>query len=143
MELQRFKQLLKNHGLSTTQPRLRLFGHLQGNPALTMQQLIALTARHDRVTVYRNVDLFEKLGIINRLRLGWHTKIELSDVFQRHHHHLSCTSCGKVWVLEEEPLIEQKIKAISRLKNFVAIDHQLEIRGTCQSCQKHRTPGQA
>jgi Fur family ferric uptake transcriptional regulator len=117
-------------------PRMRMFGMLQNNPALTLKELIKLVKKHDQVTVYRNIELFEKLGIINRLRLGWHTKIELSDIFQHHHHHIACINCGKVWALKEDKLIEQQIKILAQSKQFKTIDHQLEIRGLCAKCQK-------
>lgn len=134
MELNRFKTLLKQNGRSVTKPRLRLFAVLQKRPALTLQNLIILVPRHDQVTVYRNIDLFEKLGIINRLRLGWQTKIELTDVFIHHHHHFSCLKCGRVITLPEDPIIEQQIARLGASKHFKSVDHQLEIRGYCQVC---------
>lgn len=135
VELKRFKDLLRDNGNFVTMPRLRLFGNLQTHPALTMKELIKLTAKHDQVTVYRNVDLFQSLGIINRLRLGWTTKIELSDLFLHHHHHLTCSECGRTWALAEDPLIETQIEKLARIKGFKPLDHQLEIRGLCKDCQ--------
>lgn len=142
-EFLRFKKLLKQNGHFVTAPRMRLFGLLQIHPALTLKELINLIEKHDQVTVYRNMNLFESLGIINRLRLGWHTKIELSDIFKHHHHHLSCVSCGKVWTLKEDEVIEKQIGKLATAKNFKAMDHQLEIRGLCSACQKHKTPSKA
>jgi Fur family transcriptional regulator, ferric uptake regulator len=136
IELKRFKQLLRENDNFVTMPRLRLFGYLQSHPALTMKELIKLTSKHDQVTVYRNVDLFEKLGIINRIRLGWNTKIELSDIFQHHHHHISCSKCNKMWTLKEDPIIESQIEKLANIKGFKPLDHQLEIRGLCSSCSK-------
>ena len=134
MELNRFKNLLKQNGHFVTKPRLRLFAILQKRPALTMQQLIVLLNRHDQTTVYRNIDLFEKLGIVNRIRLGWHTKIELSDVFIHHNHHFSCLKCGRVINLPENRIVENQIAQLGASKQFKAMDHQLEIRGLCQTC---------
>lgn len=135
IELKRFKDLLRDNGNFVTMPRLRLFGNLQSHPALTMKELIKLTNKHDQVTVYRNVDLFESLGIINRLRLGWTTKIELSDLFLHHHHHLTCSKCGKTWAMAEDQHIETRIESLARSKGFKPLDHQLEIRGLCKDCQ--------
>lgn len=136
VEFLQFKKLLKDNGNFITKPRMRLFGMLQRNPALTMKQLVSLTKKHDQSTVYRNINLLEDLGIINRLRLGWHSKIELSDIFRHHHHHMSCVSCEKVWTLKEDPIIEAHIAHLLEVKDFRAMDHQLEIRGICNSCQK-------
>ncbi len=135
MEIRRFKNLLKQNGHFITKPRLRLFAILQKRPALSLQELIALLSAHDQVTVYRNIDLFEKLGIVNRLRLGWQTKIELSDIFRHHHHHFSCLNCSKVIVLPDDQIIEKQIAYLGQTQRFQAMDHQLEIRGLCASCQ--------
>ena len=135
-EFIQFKKLLKQAGYFITAPRKHIFELLQEHPALTLKQLIHLTKDHDQATVYRTVDLFEELGVINRLRLGWHTKIELSDLFQHHHHHLTCTQCGKVTDLEEDLEVEQSINKLAAKIHFKAIDHNLEIRGVCNSCQR-------
>lgn len=134
MELKRFKKLLRENGNFVTVPRLRLFGVLQNHTTLTLKELITHIHKHDQATVYRNIELFEQLGIINRLRLGWHTKIELSDIFQHHHHHMSCVSCGKIFILKDNRTIENEISRIATKNGFKAIDHQLEIRGLCQKC---------
>jgi len=129
-----FKDLLKKHGYSLTAPRQKLFEVLQNHNACTIAELTSLLKEYDRATVYRTVKLFERLGIINRLQLGWRYKLELSDVFHHHHHHLTCTNCGKVTVLKEDKTIEERIKLLSASKSFEPLDHQLEIRGLCQNC---------
>ena len=134
MEIKRFKSLLKQNRHYITKPRLSLFVILQERPALTMQRLIPLLPRHDQATVYRNIELFEQLGIINRLRLGWQTKIELSDIFHHHHHHFSCLNCNKVLILKEDRAIEERIRRLTKTRRFKAMDHQLEIRGLCSKC---------
>ena len=134
-EFRRFKKLLTSKGYFMTRPRMRLFGLLQKHPALTFKQLLRLSPQHDPVTLYRNVELFENLGIINKLRLGWETKIEVSDVFRHHHHHFTCVSCGQVINLKENAIIEKQIKNITRQLSLKAMDHQLEIRGLCPKCQ--------
>lgn len=117
---------------------MRLFALLQRFPALTLKELIRRSPKHDRATIYRNIDLFEKLGIITKLWLGWQTKIELSGIFQHHHHHLSCVNCNKVWILLEDTTIENRIDKLAKNRNFKAMDHQLEIKGICKNCQALR-----
>ena len=135
-EIREFKKLLKSNSHFITKPRLRLFVILQNRPALTIHELINLLSRHDQATVYRNIIIFEKLGVITRLRLGWSSKLELSDIFQHHHHHLTCLKCGRVAILPEDALIEKQIAKLGKSKNFKITDHQLEITGLCQACQK-------
>lgn len=134
VEFTKFKTLLRNRQLFVTKPRLRLFGLLHHHPEVSMKQLIKLAEKNDQATVYRNLNLFEELGIINRLHLGWHSKIELSDMFQHHHHHFTCLKCGLVTTLPENQVIERELVLLARSQGFVSADHQLEIRGSCSSC---------
>lgn len=136
MEEKRFRQLLKQNGYFVTKARYRLFKLLQRHPALTMNELIRLFSLHDMTTAYRTVELFEKLGIITHLRLGWNNKIELSDIFRHHHHHFSCIQCGRVVRLPDDADLEKQIVALAQKTGLVATDHQLEIRGICKHCQK-------
>ena len=135
-EIKLFRKTLRQHGHFNTKPRYRLFVALQKHNTLTIHELIALLDRHDQATVYRNIKLFEELGIISRLHLGWHSKLELSDVFQHHHHHLTCINCGRVIPLPENTILEDSINRLSRTQKFKPLDHQLEIRGLCVNCQK-------
>lgn len=135
-ELRLFRKTLKKNGYSNTRARFRLFLALQEHDSPTVKQLVHLLRAQDRATVYRNIIVFEKTGIINKLWLGWETKIELSDIFRHHHHHFTCVRCGKVIALEDDGELEQRITALGHSKRFKALDHQLEIRGLCSACQK-------
>lgn len=135
VEFQKFKELLKTSGYFVTTPRMHIFGLLQHHSVSTFKELIHLASKHDRVTVYRTIDLFEKLGIIRRVQLGWHTRIELSDTFQHHHHHLTCLKCGKIIALKEDKSLETQLTELAHKLNFHPTDHQLEIRGLCKNCK--------
>src|SRR5258706_9697189 len=95
-----FKTWLKKHGYSCTDPRKTLFNVLQNHNSLTIVELTSLLNQFDRATVYRTVKLFEKLRVIDRVSVGWKHKLELSNLFQHHHHHLVCTNCGRVLMLK-------------------------------------------
>lgn len=135
-ELRFFRELLIARGYFVTKPRLRLFAILQQHNTLTIRELIARLPQQDPATVYRNIKVFEELGIISRLQLGWQSKLELSDKFEHHHHHFSCINCGKVIVLEKNPILEREIEQLSNRQSFKPLDHQLEIRGLCSDCNK-------
>lgn len=130
-----FKRRLRAENYFVTKPRLRLFAYLHHHPAITIKELINAVDQNDPATIYRNIDLFEKLSVINRVQLGWQTKIELSDSFQYHHHHASCTSCSRSWVLPKNSIIEQQIPKLTCELPFSPVSHQLEIRGLCSKCR--------
>ena len=134
-ELQLFKEILSKSGHFATKQRLELFKYLQSNPEVTIKKLIQELPSQDQATIYRSIKLFESLGVINRLQLGWNSKLELSSKFHDHHHHMTCNNCGRVVAWEEDPTIELRIQTVAMKLGFLPQDHQLEIRGLCQQCQ--------
>ena len=128
--------LLRDSGNSVTQQRLFVFSLLEGKEPLTMAELYLL-AKHklDRASVYRTVALFEELGIVQRVNIGWKYKIELSDRFAEHHHHLTCLTCHKVIPISEQEL-EAFISGLAKSYQFKPVDHQVEVQGYCEACSK-------
>lgn len=135
--LDQLYKTLRQHKQSATSPRLAVFEALHSNEPLTMQQLIRECGPTvDRASIYRTVTLFERLGIIQRLQIGWKYRIELSNAFQHHHHHLYCTNCGAVTAIPEDQILEERMHSLAANEGFQADDHQIEIRGLCKSCQQ-------
>ena len=128
-------QHLKQHSQSLTQARRAVFAALQNKEPQTMQQLVTACGSIDRASVYRTVALFEKLGIVQRLQIGWKYKLELAGRFSRHHHHLSCLECGQVISFDESPTLERELRWAAASRHFKIRSHQLEIQGICQNCQ--------
>ena len=138
-----FQSILKSAGYSLTKPRTIIFRLLLHDEPQTMAQIIARAdGLLDRVTVYRTIELFEKLGIVHRLYIGWKYKLELSDQFIDHHHHLTCLRCGSVVDIEDEQHIDGFIQQIAQQYNFELRRHQFEIEGLCADCRSlHGTGG--
>lgn len=129
-----FARLLKEHGYSLTKARMAVFLALIGQEPLSMREVVLQARGVDRASVYRAIDLFEKLGIVQRLNTGWKYKIELSDRFAEHHHHLTCKQCGRTVALNEQQL-EQFIENLAVEHGFRPTGHQIEIQGICADCQ--------
>jgi len=128
-------QFLRQHGYSTTRQRRTIFSQLYSNDSLTIAEIIKLNQGSiDRVSVYRTIDLFEKLGIVLRINSGRKVQIELGDRFAAHHHHLTCLKCNKVIKLSEDRL-EEFIKQIAKENSFYPSTHQVEIQGMCLNCR--------
>jgi Fur family ferric uptake transcriptional regulator len=129
------QKILKDNGCSITTARMFVCELLWGEEPQTMHDLAQRAKGSiDRASLYRTVDLFERLGIVQRIYIGWKYKIELSDIFAHHHHHISCLGCGKVVAITEEDDIEQLIQDLAAKHGFTAQTHQLEIRGYCKTC---------
>jgi Fur family transcriptional regulator, ferric uptake regulator len=131
---ERFKHLLKNSGQSVTKARLAVFEALVGQEPMSMHTLVAHVPTIDRASVYRAIELFERLGVVQRLNTGWKYKLELSDIFAEHHHHLTCTNCGTTTAINEDEL-EQLLTRLAASYNFTPTAHQLEIQGLCSRCR--------
>lgn len=127
------RALLKASGQSVTTARLKVFAVLAGQEPLGMHELVGKLPDVDRASVYRTVTLFERLGIVQRLHTGWKYKLELTDKFAAHHHHLTCTRCGRAFPIREAEL-EQVIDNLAAAHHFTASAHQIEIQGVCSNC---------
>ncbi|HEY1835578.1 MAG TPA: Fur family transcriptional regulator [Candidatus Saccharimonadales bacterium] len=131
-----FKSLLKAEGYSLTAARKAVFAALQHREPQTMHNIVAACrGQADRASVYRTIQLFESLGVVQRLQIGWKYKLELSDKFSSHHHHLSCTKCGRTIAIDEDPALEKRMRLLAKTNGFLPQDHQLEIRGLCSLCK--------
>ena len=105
-----FRQILTSNGCRLTEARRAVFDILNNSEPLYISEIIARAkGRVDRVSVYRNIALFEELGIANRINIGWKYKIELSDHFIGHHHHMSCLNCGVVIEIKDDSRVEEFI----------------------------------
>ena len=128
--------IFKRRTLRATKPRQAVFKCLlKAEAPLTNSEIIRRATSVDRVTVYRTLALFEKIGIIHRVYVGWKYKLELTDKFIGHHHHLSCLSCGKVTDIKDEKYIENFISEVTTRFGFQPRRHQFEIEGICRKCQ--------
>lgn len=134
--LEQFRTTLKTNSQSLTRTRLAVFNVLQDKEPQTMREVVAACAGQvDRASVYRTITLFERLGIVQRLQIGWKYKLELSDAFHHHHHHLTCSRCGTTIPLPEDRQLEAWLHTLARGQDFIMKGHQLEIQGLCQNCR--------
>lgn len=134
--LVKLKQTLKQAGSSATKSRVVVFSSIQQNGPLGVGKLIAQVGSSvDRATVYRTIDLFEKLGVVNRIWYGAEPLVELSEIFTPHHHHALCQNCGSAIDLSSSEL-ESILSALAKKHRFLALNHSVELSGYCSNCQK-------
>ena len=132
-------KILKDNSLRITDARILVFDLLWDNEPQIMNQLEKRAKGSiDRVSIYRTISLYEKLGLVQRIIVGWKYKLELSDVFTMHHHHISCLGCGRVVSIQEGKVIEKLIDSCADKYGITAIRHQFELQGYCKTCQLKR-----
>jgi Fur family ferric uptake transcriptional regulator len=131
-----FNDVLKENGLSMTKTRQYIFELLQDKEPQSMHELFLRGKnKFDRVTLYRTIKLFEEVHIAQRVYTGWKYKLELTDRFSSHHHHLTCQKCGNIIPVKEDSEVETLIANLANQNNFKILNHQLEIQGVCKDCQ--------
>lgn len=131
---------LKNLGLKTTTPRMKILEIFQTNRQrhLSAEDIyrILLSEHLDigLATVYRVLTQFEQAGLLVRNNFESGKAIfELNE--GSHHDHLVCLACGQV---EEffDAAIENRQQAIAKARGFKLQNHALALYGTCELCLK-------
>ena len=85
-------------------------------------------------TVYRNLRVFEKQGLINERHLGQaRCYYEMKHLGE--HQHLVCEACGQV-IEFESPLIRKLVAEVQRKNNFSVTKVELYLEGHCHKCKE-------
>ena len=137
------RTILKKRGLKLTGQRLAVYEVFDRYPELHMTaEDIYDKLKNDYpevglATVYRTLQLFLELGLID--------KINLDDGFVRyeakgngknlrhHHHHLICTKCGRVFAFRDD-MLEALEKQVFESLGFQVTDHEVKMYGLCSDC---------
>lgn len=140
-----------NEWVSMTEARLRAAGHRSSAPRSAVLDLIGrqgcvATAPElaDRLrdegrsvgvaTVYRTLELLERMRLVQRLDVGDGTaRYEAARAGGEHHHHLVCDDCGRVTPFEDEAL-ERSIHDLARRLDYAVAGHEVIMRGRCPDC---------
>jgi Fur family transcriptional regulator, ferric uptake regulator len=98
------------------------------------KQVVAKFPNVNLSTVYRTLELLEKLGLVTKTEMGV-GRIVYHPMEKGHHHHLICRECGKVISLDEAALTPLK-ESLQRDYQFSAELRHLGIIGLCADCQQ-------
>ncbi len=131
-----FQHLLKDNGYRLTKERQALFNALSTlhSPASITELAKVCSRIMDSATVYRNLAVFQKLGITHHVYSGWKYTVELSDKFSSHHHHMTCTNCGIIVSFEESQSLVSEMNKLQHKYKFKIQSHSLELSGLCSKC---------
>jgi Fe2+ or Zn2+ uptake regulation protein len=94
---------------------------------------VAAHPHSDQASVYRTIALFKTLAVVQDVISGGHKLIELTDAFDSHHHHISCSSCGRS-ISVEDPKLERYLTQLATAHGITPQSHQIEVTGLCQDC---------
>lgn len=135
---------LKNAGLKTTLPRLKILELFKGGKDRHMsaedvyKQLLAAGENVGLATVYRVLTQFQQAGLLVRHNFeGGKSVFELNE--GTHHDHIVCLQCGHV---EEfyDSTIENRQRKVAAELGFEVHDHELHIYADCTKPKCPRRP---
>lgn len=133
--MDQLEDLFRNKELRLTEPRKDVFNILNSHDEpLTIGQIIKTSQFAERTSVYRTLQLFKELGIVEIVQVGWKQRYELAEPFREHHHHLICMKCGEL-VKIDQPKLEKMIKKIGDSHSYELTGHHIELRGICKNCK--------
>jgi Fe2+ or Zn2+ uptake regulation protein len=90
-------------------------------------------------SVYRNLAVLEQAGVVRRvITEGEFARFELAEDLTAHHHHLICSSCGRVEDVTVpasfETTMDRALDRVARRTGFATISHRLDLIGLCRAC---------
>jgi Fe2+ or Zn2+ uptake regulation protein len=106
---------------------------------LTIPQLLEQRRDLAQSSVYRNLAVLERAGVVHRIvTTDEFGRYELAEDLTQHHHHLICSTCGDVADFTVPAPVEHELEsALSRAAKragFRPSGHRLDLVGTCAGC---------
>lgn len=125
--------MLKDYGLSVTEPRTRILAlFLQSEAAITHASIEDTCSDIHRTTVYRTLQGFCREGLIHVIPTTSDTvEYALTKAVSAppDHIHFACTICGRTFCLEDT-----FVPALKLPKGYKKSAVHLLITGTCPKC---------
>ncbi len=137
--------LLREENLRVTPQReaiLKVLYDCRGHHLETENIYELLAARSEKgkkiglATVYRTMELFEKIGLVSRLSMeNLPARYELILQTKLIHHHLICLKCGCVQEIDDKLAEDFKNRIIDQT-GFEVKDKSMKIYGYCSRCRE-------
>lgn len=140
---------IRGHGRRMTPPRHAVLDALsERGEHLTAEEVFKKASRFcpniGLATVYRTLELLTELGMVSKFDTGDDkARYEFADptAAKGHHHHLVCSSCGKIvdykdFIKEEMELLRRTEEGLSRKYGFKINSHVIQFYGLCPACAR-------
>lgn len=133
-------QRLRSSGLRYTTSRRAVVDLLAASDRpLTIPEILQADPSLAQSSAYRNLTELIGAGVVHRIVAGdEYSHFELAEDLTSHHHHLVCTSCGRVTdvTLSDriEASLDRALEEVAAAQGFTAEHHRLDVIGRCSSC---------
>jgi Fur family transcriptional regulator, ferric uptake regulator len=138
MRISRNYKALEGHPRTKQrQVLLELISESEGH--VDARELIKLAMAKDdsisQATVYRNLNLFKEMGLVEEKRLGHgHCYYEAKREGQKQHQHLVCNGCGAV--IDFDCPLSEIAERVKREQGFTVTKAEVYFEGYCKECGK-------
>jgi Fur family ferric uptake transcriptional regulator len=135
----KFKNILGSHNYKMTSQRRDILevlienqhNHFSADKLLS--KVREINSDIGLATIYRNLELFCKLGITIQMDFDSSYKYYELNLDENHHHHLICIRCGKIIEFNDQAL-EKFENELESEYNFSIMNHRIKFHGLCQEC---------
>jgi Fur family ferric uptake transcriptional regulator len=110
-----------------------------GHP-VSISDIAAQLPELPRSSAYRHLVDLQCAGLVRRIAASDEfARFELAEDLTEHHHHLLCTSCGRVIDVTPTPAFERTVaKMVHELaekQDFDPSSHAVDVLGHCSNCR--------
>src|ERR1700689_4161874 len=110
-----------------------------GHP-VSISDIAAELPEVPRSSAYRHLIDLQVAGLVRRIAASDEfARFELAEDLTEHHHHLLCTSCGRVIDVTPTPAFERTVakmvQELAEKQGFDPISHALDVIGHCADCR--------
>lgn len=134
-------QKLRSEGLKVTPQRIAIYHMVYSQNTHPTAEMIYQSLREEHpslslATVYKTMELFEKIGIVRVLDMG--DSMSRYDWDTRNHPHIRCSVCNRVDDLHGihmESITEQ----VTTMSEYHVVSQQLAFEGICPQCLKEQS----
>lgn len=129
---------LKEKGYKVTPQRIAVYDILKNtkeHPSVDMlySKLQPIYPTMSLATVYKSLEVFKELGLVQELNVG-EDKFRY-DANVNQHPHIICMACGKVEDVDDEMLFDL-VDQVSNKTGYQLVSQQLYFFGYCPNCKK-------
>jgi len=137
-EVKNAANILTMHSLKSTELRLRILNlMLKSSKSLTQKEIVQLLNSEiksfDRISVYRNLILLKKVGVLHELKDNQYIACH-HHCYHHSHVLLFCLSCKNFQEIEDHRVIK-KIAASVESLNFFSQQSPITLQGICLRCR--------
>lgn len=132
------KKILNDNGYKFTDPRKEIYKLFNTTKShFTIQEAIKELNKNSHIgtaTIYRNILIFNKLGILDKVVLKDNVvRYEIKNIV-RDHNHMICTRCGKI--IETKRTEIKGLMDLAKKEDFTVEDYELNFYGICKKCKE-------